>query len=701
MLKKKLNYICFDFETTWLDVEKDEAIQIWIIKFNHKFEITDKFSSYIKPKNFDQLQNLSEIVEFTTGIKLETLKSAPEFSQIQDKIKSFFNSKSILIWHNINFDINFLKKYIPDFDYFDIFDTYIYSRLLLHFEPSYALEILADKYWFKWQSHDALADSIMSMKLFKIIIKKIEKLLKKYPFLADIILKSDSIFWKILKLEKTNTKVFSIPKKWANIPKPKKLKTKHKPITNYNIKTVFNVSETCLEDTLNFALNENNKVILAFSSNARLNCAKNILKQKYINFSPLNNGYILSEENEKKLLNKNQFTPEESHYILKAFSHYVEDLSIFDITNFEEAKIYNFLADKRRNISSNILLTTHYDLFNFLKNNKEKIKDYIIVFFDWHYWMNSLSSIINKGFDFYDFLNLLEIFKYKLSYEWKEKDIEYLINQVSTLFGLFWIKLQPVFKWTNNKVEIINLIENPQNWLNQLKEPFLETDKLIQNLKEKYSDYPDTENIVQNWNILKECITNYCIIEQKIAFGWKLKYIFHPLMENVDINTFNDFMNWTTYYCLTTIDKPEYEKITSEIIEPNLVDLEKNLDFKKLVEKISKDIKEWKSIYLISNNKNFSNNLFKLIFNLFKEHNLSWNIYAENITWWQWKLLYYLKKDKDPKITIWGPEFLIQNQSKNITYDEYLILNLQWKQRPLVIKDLNFYLRKLKNTFTP
>ena len=696
MLKSNLNYICFDFETTWLDVEKDEAIQIWIIKFNHKFQIIDKFSSYIKPKNFGQLQNLSEIVEFTTWINLSILENAPSFENIKEKVKSFFNKDSLLIWHNINFDINFLKKYIPDFDFLDKFDTYIYSRLLLHFEPSYALEILADKYWFKWQSHDALADSIMSMELFKIIIKKVEKLLKKYPFLADVILKSDSIFWKILELKTTNQKVFTIPKKWNIIPKPKKLKINEKSINSFPNKTVFNISESCIEYAINFALNENNKVILAFSSNARLNCAKNILKQKYINFSPLNNWYVLSEENEKKLLKKEILSTDESHYILKAFSHYQEDLSIFDITNFEEAKIYNFLIDKRKNISSNILLTTHYELFNFLKTNKEKIKDYIIIFFDWHYWMNSLNNVVNKWFDFYDFINLLEIFKYKLSYEWKEKEIDFLINQVSTLFGVFWIKLQPIFKWTNNKVEIVNLIENPKNWLNQLKQPFFDVEKLIENLKESYKDYPDTENIIQTWNILKDCITNYCIIEQKIAFWWKLKYIFHPLMENIDINTFNDFMEWTNYYCFTTMNKSNYEKLSSEVVQPNIVDLEKDLDFKKLIKEIEKDIKEWKSLYLISNNKNFSNNLFKLIFNLFKEHNLTGNIYAENITWWQWKLLYYLKKDSLPKITIWWPEFLIQNQARNINYDKYLILNLQWKQRQQLLDDINFYLRKLK-----
>jgi hypothetical protein len=37
-------------------------------------------------------------------------------------------------------------------------------------------------------------------------------------------------------------------------------------------------------------------------------------------------------------------------------------------------------------------------------------------------------------------------------------------------------------------------------------------------------------------------VQHYCFVEQKVTFGGKLKYIFQPLMENVDINTFNDFM---------------------------------------------------------------------------------------------------------------------------------------------------------------
>ena len=688
MLKKDLNYICFDFETTGLDIEKDEAIQIGIIKFNHKFEITEQFSSYIKPQNFDQINKLAEIVEFTTGINPEQIKNAPLFSQIKEKIKNFFNKKSVLIGHNIDFDINFLTKYIPEIEFYEKFDTYIYSRLLLHFEPSYALEILADKYNFKKKAHDALEDSIMSMELFKILIKKVEKLIKKYPVLSNILQKSNSIFSKILILPENNQKLFSIPKSKLQILKPKKLNTNLPPITTYPPKSVFNINNISIEEALSFAINKQNKIVLSFSSNARANCAKKILKEKYIPVSSLNLWFTISEENEKKLLNKEKLEEFESLYILKAFSHYNESLPIFDISNFNESKVYNFLAEEKRWLNSNIIITTHQELFEHIKTT-DNLKNYLIIFFDWHNWASSLSKVINKWFDFYDFIKKLEIIKYKLSFEKKEEEIENLINQISTFFWILSIKIQPLFKWTNNKIEVINLINEPKNWLNQLKDAYVKLNILVNETLKN----PEYKELLENWKVFTDSVENYCIIEQKIVFWWNLKYIFHPLMENIDIHTFNDFMKDYNYYCFTTMEKWDYIQLEWKSKENKLRDLEKNLDFKKLVEEIKEKIENNESIYLISNNKNFSTNLFKLIFNLFKEYNLTGNIYAENITGWQGKLLYYLSKDKWPKITIWWPEFLIQNIAKNISYKNYWILALQWKNKNILVKDLEFYLK--------
>jgi len=114
---------------------------------------------------------------------------------------------------------------------------------------------LADKYDFKRNSHDALEDSLMSLDLFKLIVKKVSKLIKKYPFLQDVLLKSNSVFAKIMKLEKTNKNIFSIPKKPIHIPKAKRISSPNELITSYENKTVFNTMNVNIEDVINFGIN--------------------------------------------------------------------------------------------------------------------------------------------------------------------------------------------------------------------------------------------------------------------------------------------------------------------------------------------------------------------------------------------------------------------------------------------------------------
>jgi len=48
--------------------------------------------------------------------------------------------------------------------------------------------------------------------------------------------------------------------------------------------------------------------------------------------------------------------------------------------------------------------------------------------------MNNLSFVVNKGFDFYELLNKLEVLKYEKQFDYAEKDIDSLINDASTFF---------------------------------------------------------------------------------------------------------------------------------------------------------------------------------------------------------------------------------------------------------------------------
>ncbi|USN55400.1 MAG: hypothetical protein H6765_02090 [Candidatus Peribacteria bacterium] len=61
---KPYNYIAIDFETTGLDLEKDEPIQVGIVKFDHEWNITATFESLIRPAK--DRKELRSIVTYLT-----------------------------------------------------------------------------------------------------------------------------------------------------------------------------------------------------------------------------------------------------------------------------------------------------------------------------------------------------------------------------------------------------------------------------------------------------------------------------------------------------------------------------------------------------------------------------------------------------------------------------------------------------------
>ena len=59
MLSDKFRYVAMDFETTGLDVSKDEAIEIWIVEIDINWNIVKQFKSFLKPeKNISELKSL-------------------------------------------------------------------------------------------------------------------------------------------------------------------------------------------------------------------------------------------------------------------------------------------------------------------------------------------------------------------------------------------------------------------------------------------------------------------------------------------------------------------------------------------------------------------------------------------------------------------------------------------------------------------
>lgn len=99
--------VVVDIETTGLDYSQHELIEIGALKLQGK-EITGVFNSLIRPKNL-----ITPEITHLTGIDNEMVKDFPSVESILPKFIEFAGP-AVLIAHNVDFDIPFLKYYIQN-----------------------------------------------------------------------------------------------------------------------------------------------------------------------------------------------------------------------------------------------------------------------------------------------------------------------------------------------------------------------------------------------------------------------------------------------------------------------------------------------------------------------------------------------------------------------------------------------------------
>ncbi len=95
--------VVFDLETTGLNPVKDEIIEIGAVKIKNGI-IIDKFNALIKPKK----KIPPEITEIT-GITNEMLENQKTIEEVLPQFIEFIGN-SVLVGHNVEFDVSFLKE---------------------------------------------------------------------------------------------------------------------------------------------------------------------------------------------------------------------------------------------------------------------------------------------------------------------------------------------------------------------------------------------------------------------------------------------------------------------------------------------------------------------------------------------------------------------------------------------------------------
>ena len=164
----ELTYVVFDIETTGLESQRDQILEIGAVKIKNG-EYIGKFSTFVDPKC-----NIPEKIVKLTNINNSMVMGAP--SQ-EEAVRDFleFAKGTVLVAHNAAFDTSFIKfasnKYGLGYDNVAL-DTLALARMLLPELKSHKLNKLCEYYKIKLEGHhravnDAEATASLLLKLFE------------------------------------------------------------------------------------------------------------------------------------------------------------------------------------------------------------------------------------------------------------------------------------------------------------------------------------------------------------------------------------------------------------------------------------------------------------------------------------------------------------------------------------------------------
>ncbi|MFA5967111.1 MAG: exonuclease domain-containing protein [Patescibacteria group bacterium] len=158
-----MDLIVLDTETTGVEARRDSIIEIAAARVSDG-KIVDKFQTLIKPAN-----PLNVTVSVLTGIQPEELETAPDISEVREKLLEFVGDLPI-VGHNISFDTDFLKSHGIDPAGHDM-DTLDLAITLLPKVPFHSMQYLSKYLDLPNQpSHRAMSDVLATVDLVNALV---------------------------------------------------------------------------------------------------------------------------------------------------------------------------------------------------------------------------------------------------------------------------------------------------------------------------------------------------------------------------------------------------------------------------------------------------------------------------------------------------------------------------------------------------
>lgn len=167
------NFVVIDIETTGLDSQFDEIIEIGALKIENG-HVVDKFNTLVKP-----VYEVDDYITELTGITNDMLENAPTIEDLIDDFYSFVGH-NIILGHNVNFDINFLYDELMRVNNIelnnDFVDTMRIGRYLLKDLRHHRLIDLANNYNIAISdNHRSLKDCEITLEVYNNMLKEVVK----------------------------------------------------------------------------------------------------------------------------------------------------------------------------------------------------------------------------------------------------------------------------------------------------------------------------------------------------------------------------------------------------------------------------------------------------------------------------------------------------------------------------------------------
>ena len=165
-------YVVLDIETTGLSFQTEKITELGAVKIKNG-EIIEEFESFVNPE-----KPIPEKIVEITHITDEMVKDAGTIEEVLPKFLDFLGD-AVLVAHNANFDIGFIRHYAEKLGY-KLDNTYIdtlsLSKQVFPDFKKYKLGLIAEKLGIKVEvAHRALDDVLTLVKVFNVIIEKLKE----------------------------------------------------------------------------------------------------------------------------------------------------------------------------------------------------------------------------------------------------------------------------------------------------------------------------------------------------------------------------------------------------------------------------------------------------------------------------------------------------------------------------------------------